>query len=434
MCAKWSAVPPRTIDHYNTAALPKSDAHTARPIESRVMNFALLGDAPEVQPLLRAICATPEHQVTALYKANDSAGCCPAAVDCPSIQAVQQDSTIEAVIVASESDEVLKAAREMAEAGKSLLVLPLYGQDLGVIYELSLVTADEPITLFPIWPLRQHPLVVQLRQLLDEGELGVVQYLELNRTLVPASDNAQSPFLTKSQVDRAFLADIDLLRDLGGNYSLVTTLRTGTDEALSSLITTLACDQAPQATWMAKVDQEETWQLKVAGMRSTAVLSGNPAESSLTLQADGPDFELPQQTAEDDWGPSVLASFLAARDNDASEPKWEDIQRGMELMHATDRSLRRKRTIELFFEAHSERSNFKTQMTAIGCCLIMLTLLGVIVVLVGGQAGLPPVVMSVLRVAVFAPLGIFLLLQALYVLAKPAATKRPTATPRHDSS
>ncbi|WP_339911616.1 hypothetical protein, partial [Symmachiella dynata] len=185
---------------------------------------------------------------------------------------------------------------------------------------------------------------------------------------------------------------------------------------------------------MAKVDREETWQLKVAGMRSTAVLSGNPTDSSLTLQADGPDFELSQQTAEDDWGPAVLASFLAARDNDASEPKWEAIQRGMELMHATDRSLRRKRTIELFFEAHSERSNFKTQMTAIGCCLIMLTLLGVIVVLVGGQAGLPPVVMSVLRVAVFAPLGIFLLLQALYVLAKPAAPAQPASTARHDSS
>lgn len=398
------------------------------------MNFALLGDAPEVRPLLRTICATPEHQVTAFYKADHLTDHCPAATNYPSIQTLKQDTNIEAVIVASGDTEIMTAAREMAEAGKSLLVLPLYGQDLGVIYELSLVTADEPITLFPIWPLRQHPLVVQLRQLLDDGELGVVQYLELSRTLLPASDHSQSPFLTKPQVDHAFLADVDLLRDLGGNYSQVTTLRTGTDDALSSLTTSLACDQAPQATWMAKVGQEETWQLKIAGMRSTAVLSGNPANSSLTLQAGGPDFELPQQTAGDDWGPAVLASFLAARDNDASEPKWEDIQRGMELMHTTDRSLRRKRTIELFFEAHSERSNFKTQMTAIGCCLIMLTLLGVVVVLVGGQAGLPPAIMSVLRIAVFAPLGIFLLLQALFVLTKPAAPVRPAATVRHDSS
>ena len=389
------------------------------------MNFALLGDAPEVLPLIRAIGATTQHQVTACFDADDLADRCPPAMQSVSIEAIRSDPGIEAVIVASDRTETLADALMLAEAGKSLLVLPLYGQDLGVIYEMSLVKADAPITLFPIWPLREHPLVVHLRQMLDEGELGAVQYLELNRVLAPDGDAAQPQLLTKRQIDGAFLADVDLLRDLGGDYSNVTTLQTGREEGLSSLTTTLACDQAPQATWTVKAGSQGSWQLTVAGMRSTAVLSGDPSVSSLTLEAEGPDFEFPRQTVAEDWGPAVLASFLAAHErSDDSQPQWDDIQRGMELLQATDRSLRRKRTIELYFEAHSERSNFKTQMTAIGCCLIMFTLLGVVLVLVGGQAGLAPRIMAVLRIAVFAPLGIFLLLQFLLVLTKPAAKQR----------
>ncbi len=389
------------------------------------MNFALLGDAPEVLPLICAIGATTQHQVTACFDADDLADRCPPAMQSVSIEAIRSDPGIEAVIVASDRTETLADALMLAEAGKSLLVLPLYGQDLGVIYEMSLVKADAPITLFPIWPLREHPLVVQLRQMLDEGELGAVQYLELNRVLVPDGDAAQPQLLTKRQIDGAFLVDVDLLRDLGGDYSNVTTLQTGREEGLSSLTTTLACDQAPQATWTVKAGSQGSWQLTVAGMRSTAVLSGDPSVSSLTLEAEGPDFEFPRQTVAEDWGPAVLASFLAAHErSDDSQPQWDDIQRGMELLQATDRSLRRKRTIELYFEAHSERSNFKTQMTAIGCCLIMFTLLGVVLVLVGGQAGLAPRIMAVLRIAVFAPLGIFLLLQFLLVLTKPAAKQR----------
>jgi hypothetical protein len=217
-----------------------------------------------------------------------------------------------------------------------------------------------------------------------------------------------------------FLADVDLLRDLGGNYSQVTTLRTGTDAALSSITTTLGSDQAPQANWTAKVGTENSWRLTISGMRSTAVLTGDPAAAALTLEVEGPDLSLPTQSAQEDWGPAVLRSFEVAADNNPAQPNWEDLQRGMELMYATDRSLRRKRTIELFFEAHTERSNFKTQMTAIGCGVILFTLFGMIMVLVGGEAGLPVGVMKILRIAVFAPLGIFLLLQILLVLTKPA--------------
>ncbi len=388
------------------------------------MNFAVLGDAPEILPLLRAICQSRDHAINAFWRAEGlrdwmqqhGGGVTEAA----SIKELKHDSSIAAVIVSGSDAELMDAARELAEAGKSVLVLPQQRQDLGVIYELSLVTADKPITLFPIFPLRVHPLVAKLRQLLDEGQLGVVQYLELNRSLAPDSQLDQAPLLTKDKADAAFLADVDLLRDLGGNYSQVTTLRTGKDEALSAITTTLGSEQAPQANWTAKAGGENSWRLTIAGMRSTAVLTGEPANGALTLEVDGPDLSLPTESVTEDWGQAMLEAYLGAADHGPGQPTWEDLQRGMELMHATARSLRRKRTIELFFEAHSERSNFKTQMTAIGCGLILFTLFAMILVLVGGQAGLPAGLMKILRIAIFAPLGIFLLLQVLLVLTKPA--------------
>jgi len=60
-------------------------------------------------------------------------------------------------------------------------------------------------------------------------------------------------------------------------------------------------------------------------------------------------------------------------------------------------------------------------VTAIGCGLILFTLLAVILSLVAGQAGFPEGVMQIVRIAIFAPLAIFLLLQLLLVVAKPAA-------------
>lgn len=388
------------------------------------MNFALLGDAPEIIPLVRAISAASDHALTAI--------CCTAGLQdalgevgselkhYASIETLVRDASFDALIVAGENSEAMDAAKQVAEAGQSVLVLPSPGQDLGVIYELSLMQADAPIALFPIWPLRVHPLVVKLRKMLDEGELGPVQYLELEREITPTATAAPLRWLTSEDIDRAFLADVDLLRDLGGDYNHVTSLRTGDEEQIASATTTLSSPQSPQATWTVKAGAEAKWKLTVAGMRATAVLTGDPAASVLTLEIDGPELSLPEETAGNDWGSPMLEAFLTSTAGESGQAVWDDLQRGFEIMHATHRSLRRKRTVELFFEAHSERSNFKTQMTAAGCCLIMLTLFGMILVLVGGQMGLSPMLMKIARFILFAPLGVFLLLQFLLLLAKPA--------------
>ena len=84
--------------------------------------------------------------------------------------------------------------------------------------------------------------------------------------------------------------------------------------------------------------------------------------------------------------------------------------------------------MELYFDTPSERSNFKTQMTAVGCGVLLLTLLAMIgglgIGIVTDELQLPPVIMQIVRVLVFAPLFVFLLLQAGILLSKPSAATK----------
>ena len=170
--------------------------------------------------------------------------------------------------------------------------------------------------------------------------------------------------------------------------------------------------------------------LTLRGVRGTAELKGDDAGTRLTLRikVEGMPEERAEQTF--DPGPRILERFAAAEEGEPTSPEWVDGLRAFELLAATHHSLERRRAIDLHFDPPSERSTFKTQMTAVGCCLLMLTLFGMVALLLIGAAarelGLPPIVMRVGVFLVFAPLGLFLLLQMLLILAKPSSSSGRT--------
>jgi cytochrome bd-type quinol oxidase subunit 1 len=83
--------------------------------------------------------------------------------------------------------------------------------------------------------------------------------------------------------------------------------------------------------------------------------------------------------------------------------------------------VRRRRTIDVYFETPSERGIFKTQMTAVGCSLLMLTLAAVVCYLLAAATiEMPPLMKRILVVLIFLPLGAFLALQLLVFIARPA--------------
>ena len=128
-------------------------------------------------------------------------------------------------------------------------------------------------------------------------------------------------------------------------------------------------------------------------------------------------------------GDSILLEFQTLY-NSVSETHspqvravWDEYLLRLELLDGMDRSLKKRRMVDLYYEPVSERSLMKNQMTAWGCSLLSLTLFGVIFALVLGSAfDLPPLVMKLIRVLVFFPLFVFLAAQIFVWLARPSPT------------
>lgn len=415
------------------------------------MNFALLGDDLRTLPLARAIAAAAHHQLssTALAARCHAALCAeyPSLRACRSWEDLLADPDLDAVIVSGDDDRILAAARQLSAAGKSLILLPTPDQSSALLYELTLIQTDAAIHLVPLLALRAHPLVQKLQHLMQSGGFGTIHHVQIERRSVPAQPGAGAPLLSADQLRTCLLEDVDLLRCLGGDYDQVTASRSGDATRGVSLATVmLAGSASPPAVWSATATRlEEAWHLTVAGERGTALLSGDPARLEFRFESrlmEGPEHaghredlasaEPPEEgnssahaTVHVDpgaWQLEHTESMFAGRH---VRPDWTDLTRAFELLDAVDRSVRRRRTIDLHYEAPSERNVFKTQMTAVGCSLLVLTLVATIAYLVlAAMFDLNATVKHVARFLIFLPLGVFLVLQMLLFLTKPANRER----------
>jgi hypothetical protein len=193
-------------------------------------------------------------------------------------------------------------------------------------------------------------------------------------------------------------------------------------------------------------DLELVVQLRASGARRAELrLRSGPAEPArlilqgtsayLTLEFD-PRLEQPAQlirhapsaaetlVALPTWDPheatySVLAASRARQTVPSlPSPSLHDATRAMELSEATVRSLRRGRTVDLYYEPISEQATFKSVMTSTGCVIFLVALLLLPLSLAGPPLGLdwtifiayliPPalvifVVLQTLRLAVRDP-------------------------------
>lgn len=311
------------------------------------MNFALLGDDAAAAPLIRAALSVGHRFVRAalaerLMAATSELGALASGV----WEEMLTDPDIEAVLVAGDSDEVQTAAKQLASSGKPLLIVPRVAYGAACAYELSLIRDDSHVKLMPVFEHRFDPELVALSQRLASREWGAIRRLQVDRVLGSSSPTS---LLTESEIDAASLDDIDLLQWLGGRYDQVTAMRSGqTEQGCSQATLTLAGAGLPDATWTARRGATDLWRLTIETEREPITL-----ERAIRPHA----------------SVAMIAAFVSAE-----SPDWSDAVRVFDVLDAARRSLRRRRTIDLHFETLSERQQFKTQMTAIGCGMLMLTL------------------------------------------------------------
>jgi len=401
------------------------------------MRIAVVGDPGNVVSFLEAIAASPAHDLVAVEAPGQKAGSGPRLPPgvrrCRSWEELLGDPELAAVVIADDSEQSLASARQFASAGKALLLAPRVARAATFAYELSLLVAEQPVPLVPLYALRAHPLIEKLRAQVRSGNLGKIQHVQVETRIVPSA-GAATMLLSLDDIARAFLDDVDLLRHIGGNFDQVTAIRSGDPTAGISLQTiTLSGQGLPQAIWTATPALQPEWRLQVVADRGTVALSGVPQTGELTLEirkaGDSPIAEQAGFGAEA-WQLALAATTPPKKGVKPGIPPdlptWDDFTRAVDLFDAIERSIRRRRMIEIHFESHSERGQFKTYMTAAGCSLLSLTLLAVVAYLTAASLiELPGVVKQIMVGLIFLPLGLFLGLQALIFLSRPSAESKP---------
>lgn len=398
------------------------------------MNFALLGDDPRVGALVRAIGAQREHALTHVVAAGDGLDEIVHAAPAARVQEGWGEALlgpdVDAVIVAGHRDDVLDAARQLAAASKPLVVLADARQGLPWVYELTLARDEAHVPLVPVFWERLSAAAGQLRGAMAAGAFGRLLHLQLDRTIAVAGS---PPLLTAGEIERALLSDVDLLRSLGGDYDQITALYTGAATGrISRATVTLAGSQLPEALWSLRPDDGAAgFELRVAGESGHAELRVRDETGETVLTINGE-----RQPADDAElvGDTALRHLERSLAGEPSRPDWTDLTRALEIVDAARRSVRRRRTIDLHFETTSERSLFKTQMTALGCGVLVLTFFAVVaVLLIGTIFNLDPIALRIARAVAFLPLFVYLILQLLlFVTRPPLTTGRDEASPRSD--
>lgn len=425
------------------------------------MRFALLGDGPAAFSAAQAVLAQSSHRLVgqarldAPSRSDSRSTEFPVAPSSPGVpsfplipglrnsrswEELLTDVEVDAVIVGGQGDEWQPVVRQLVQAGKAVLVAPEILQSSAFFYELALVESDSPGQIFPMLALRGHPLVLKLQGLIAEGGLGNIRHVQFERKIVSHANDGRAAVMTGADLACALLIDVDLLRTLCGSYDQVTASRSGESGQGYSLATVmLAGSDVPQAVWTATAHAGDGWKLTVSGEGGTAVLDGDLKEGRLRLTRSMDDRPADVEESAADAGPWLLETFVSSlavhaessasakvRPDDLADSSlrsslWEELARAVEIVDAVERSVRRRRTIDVYFETPSERGIFKTQMTAVGCSLLMLTLAAVVFyLLLAATIEMPPLMKRILVVLIFLPLGAFLALQFLVFVARPA--------------
>ena len=380
------------------------------------MRLALLCDDVTVIPWIDAIINDSKHELTLAVALNDTAkellrGRSGIKLT-PHWEDLVGGHLFDAILVGGSQPQVLEAIKQLAAAGQKLLFVPNQGQGSTFIYELSLIRDDNHVPIHPALWHRCDPALVQTRDAILDGSLGQVQLIQFQRELLTGG----SSLVRQSDIDAAMLLDFDLLRWLSGDYDQVTALRTGAcDQGVLTQSVKLAGRNLPEATWDARAGKSPISRLSIHTDRGLTVLEQNPGSLNWTvIGPDGLRHDGDRQVA--------VLNYLQLLESKSPFPvEWPELVKAFETVDATHRSVRRRRTIELHFEPMSERAIFKTQMTAIGCSVLIATFLLVLVYLaIASTVPLPEMALLLLRTLIFAPLGLFLLLQLLYPLTRPS--------------
>jgi hypothetical protein len=374
------------------------------------MKFAMIGSNPAALPLLRELVQDRNHSVTAAVLHGELLN--QVSVSGLPIQTVSQaedlltGSGVEVLVIAIEDpDEILRLARAACQADQHVVVVPpALKSSPALSFELHLVFDESQTSIIPLlgrWYLTD--LSVGDHSLnLNPGEVIQLR-LELE---LPAADEAS--------LKNGVRFGLDVLAACGFRYSQVTCIDSQSPNSglLSRLITLSAQPAAeaalPPATLTIRPSSKDSEQTGSSSILHIMLANGQTRQVSV-----GP-------------VPMIPRLLSLCQNRAACNSAMDAFSTTLELCEAVEKSIRRRRTVDVHFETGSEKSVFKSQMTAIGCGVLTWLLIGMIAYLIAGALlDLPNWVWHTLRILWFAPLMLFIVAQFLLPLARERGQRPP---------
>ena len=399
------------------------------------MRFAVLCDQPLASPLIDGLRAGVDgHRLSQIVTGGSASPGIPDRRD-DAVGGSWEDlliaKDVDAVLVDGGGQHVLDGVKQLAATKTPLLFVPRADQGSTLAYELSLIHDDNKVFLFPLFWHRYDAAVIALRAAIQSGKLGRIQFLQLQQAIHQPSEGMP---IAQTDIDTGLLDDVDLARWLVGDYNQITALRTGasgTGALMQSVV--LSGRSLPEFNWsIHSVTGPAEWKLIVSGEHQVARLERVGLSHQWRCEIDNQLIEGNEQTT----ARNAIAAFVDSATQVQKSTghvlpgadSWGDLVKCFETIDATHRSVARRRTIELHFEPMSERAIFKTQMTAVGCGLLIATFLLTLCYLgIASLVPLPSPVLVGLRMVVFTPLVLFLIAQILLPLTRPSSAERPSS-------
>ncbi len=280
-------------------------------------------------------------------------------------------------------------------------------------FELEMIRRDLGASIASYLPILWDPAIAELEALFGaEGRLGPMRQVGLER---------EGRAVSLEEIWNLLAGDIELVRRWFGPIRLVSALGTP-PEQLMVQATTVGGAAAQWSFGPVLRSAGVRIALTGAGGKAVLALTDEAGSTSRSLQIVDQASEETREIAAGDPAARFLEGWLGKGDSaeaiSVPKPEWAAACRDVETAETARHSLRRNKTLELYHEEHSEQQTFKGMMAAGGCLALLLTLAAFLVAMLLDSL-LPLREFGWWRawpVCVFAPLGIFLLLQAVQVI------------------
>lgn len=265
----------------------------------------------------------------------------------------------DSVLLSGADPSLFVAARQLGSTGLPVLVVTTSSGPSSALFDLM-----------PLWEERRTKLVPGFSSGLEQFAEHLLGATIPSRVEFEREVPCASPLITEQKAFDWFFQDVHWLTRLAGHshqprWEHVQAIWMGQQQQqLAEGMVTLSGTDAAETTWRIKpTTGTERWRLTLWDGESSQAWTN--ADVPTGLQSD--------LTA-------TLQRFDEALTT-SSDDSWNDVLLCGHLLAGVQRSLLKQRKVPVHFEEISERNQFKTQMSAIGCGVLLWAMFGAILLL-----------------------------------------------------